>query len=131
MENLDFSRPGNFYRGNMHTHSTNSDGSLSPEAVCGAYRGEGHDFLVLTDHFMEVYGFPVTDTRSYRTGNFTTIIGAELHAPEISRGEIWHIKSVGLPFDFEPLGDAETGPEIAAPMRPVPSSASSIPPGTA
>ena len=84
MENLDFSRPGNFYRGNMHTHSTNSDGSLSPEAVCGAYRGEGHDFLVLTDHFMEVYGFPVTDTRSYRTGYFTTIIGAELHAPEIS-----------------------------------------------
>ncbi len=131
MENLDFSRPGNFYRGNMHTHSTNSDGSLSPEAVCGAYRGEGHDFLVLTDHFMEVYGFPVTDTRSYRTGYFTTIIGAELHAPEISGGEIWHIKSVGLPFDFEPLGDAETGPEIAAPMRPVPSSASSIPPGTA
>ena len=29
------------------------------------------------------------------------------------RGEIWHIKSIGLPFDFEPLGDGETGPEIA------------------
>ena len=113
MANLDFSRPGNFYKGNMHTHSTNSDGKLSPEAVCGAYRGKGYDFLVMTDHFMEVYGFPVTDTRPYRNGDFTTIIGAELHAPETSVGEIWHIKSIGLPFDFEPLGDGETGPEIA------------------
>ena len=113
MENLDFSRPGNFYKGNMHTHSTNSDGKLSPEVVCEAYRSKGYDFLVMTDHFMEVYGFPVTDTRPYRTGDFTTIIGAELHAPETSLGEIWHINSIGLPFDFELLGGGETSPEIA------------------
>ncbi|MBT6202620.1 MAG: CehA/McbA family metallohydrolase [Alphaproteobacteria bacterium] len=113
MDKLDFSRPDRFYKGNMHTHSTHSDGSLSAEAVCDAYRGEGYDFLVMTDHFMEVYGFPVTDTRPYRTDDFTTIIGAELHAPETAVGEIWHIKSIGLPFDFEPLREGETGPEIA------------------
>ncbi|MBC6439530.1 MAG: PHP domain-containing protein [Rhodospirillales bacterium] len=113
MDNLDFRWPGNFYKGNMHTHSTNSDGSLAPDAVCNAYREKGYDFLVMTDHFMEVYGYTVTDTRPYRTDDFTTIIGAELHAPETSVGEIWHIKSIGLPFDFEPLRDGETGPEIA------------------
>ncbi|MBN36544.1 MAG: phosphotransferase [Rhodospirillaceae bacterium] len=113
MDNLDFSRPDSFFKGNMHTHSTNSDGSHAPEAVCAAYREQGYDFLVMTDHFMEMYGFPVTDTRPYRTGDFTTIIGAELHAPETTVGEIWHIKSIGLPFDFEPLRDGETGPEIA------------------
>ncbi len=113
MDNLDFSRPGSFYKGNMHTHSTNSDGSHAPADVCRAYREKGYDFLVMTDHFMEVYGFPVTDTRPYRTDDFTTIIGAELHAPETRVGEIWHIKSIGLPFDFEPLREGETGPEIA------------------
>lgn len=113
MDNLDFSRPGSFYKGNMHTHSTNSDGSHAPADVCRAYREKGYDFLVMTDHFMEVYGFPVTDTRPYRTHDFTTIIGAELHAPETRVGEIWHIKSIGLPFDFEPLREGETGPEIA------------------
>ncbi len=113
MDNLDFSRPGSFFKGNIHTHSTNSDGSLAPADVCEAYRGKGYDFLVMTDHFMEVYGFPVTDTRPYRTDDFTTIIGAELHAPETRVGEIWHIKSIGLPFDFEPLREGETGPEIA------------------
>jgi len=113
LDNLDFSRPGSFYKGNMHTHSTNSDGSHAPADVCRAYREKGYDFLVMTDHFMEVYGFPVTDTRPYRTHDFTTIIGAELHAPETRVGEIWHIKSIGLPFDFEPLREGETGPEIA------------------
>jgi hypothetical protein len=67
----------------------------------------------MTDHFMEVYGFPVTDTRPHRTKDFTTIIGAELHAPRTGVGELWHIKAIGLPFDFEPLRPGESGPEIA------------------
>ena len=113
MENLDFGRPGRFYKGNIHTHSTSSDGRHPARDVCRAYREEGYDFLVLTDHFLEVYGFGVTDTRPFRTGDFTTIIGAELHAPETEAGEIWHIKAVGLPLDFEALRKDETGPEVA------------------
>ena len=103
----------NFFKGNMHTHSTYSDGDHSVEYVCGAYRDAGYDFLVMTDHFMERYEFPVTDSRPYRTEKFTTIIGAELHAPETAVGETWHIKAIGLPLDFAPLGPGETGPEIA------------------
>ncbi len=40
-----------WYKGNLHTHSTNSDGRLSPEEVIGLYREEGYDFLALTDHW--------------------------------------------------------------------------------
>ena len=29
---------GKFYKGNLHTHSTNSDGVLSPEIVCKKYK---------------------------------------------------------------------------------------------
>lgn len=113
LEHLDFGRPGSFFKGNVHTHSTNSDGNFGPEEVCRAYREKGYDFLVMTDHFMEAYGYPVTDTRPYRTADFTTVIGAELHAPETRLGELWHIKAIGLPFDFEPLREGESGPEIA------------------
>ncbi len=28
-------------------------------------------------------------------------------------GEYWHIVAAGLPLDFAPAGDEETGPEIA------------------
>jgi hypothetical protein len=109
-----FSAPGRFWKGNIHTHSTASDGVRTPEAVCATYREAGYDFLALTDHFMARYGFPIVDTRPHRTAGFTTILGAELHAPATSLGEIWHILAVGLPPDFAPLLPGETGPALAA-----------------
>ena len=62
---------------------------------------------------MSRYGFPISDTRPFRTNRFTTILGAELHAPVNSQNEIWHILAVGLPEDFAPNGAAETGVELA------------------
>jgi predicted metal-dependent phosphoesterase TrpH len=108
-----FQRRGRFYRGNLHTHSNISDGALTPEAVCAHYREAGYDFLALTDHFLPEYGFPVVDTKPFRTNRFTTIPGAEVHAPANSHGEEWHILAVGLPEDFPPTGDAESGVELA------------------
>ena len=112
-----FDKPGRFYRGNLHTHSTASDGALSPRAVCASYRRRGYDFISLTDHFREVYGYPVSDTTPFRTDRFTTLLGAELHAPETSLGDDWHILAVGLPLDFEPTGSHETGAQLAARAR--------------
>ena len=37
-------------RGNLHTHTTISDGELAPEQVIALYERLGHDFLALTDH---------------------------------------------------------------------------------
>jgi predicted metal-dependent phosphoesterase TrpH len=82
--------------------------------VCATYREAGYDFLALTDHFMAKYGYPIVDTRPFRTGQFTTILGAELHAPATQLGEIWHILAVGLPSEFAPLQEGETGAALAA-----------------
>jgi hypothetical protein len=109
-----FTAPGRFWKGNIHTHSTASDGVRTPEAVCATYREAGYDFLALTDHFMARFGFPIVDTRPFRTERFTTILGAELHAPATSLGETWHILAVGLPADFAPLLPDESGAGIAA-----------------
>ncbi|MFN4191304.1 MAG: CehA/McbA family metallohydrolase [Tabrizicola sp.] len=117
-----FTAPGRFWRGNLHTHSTRSDGVLPPEEVCRRYRDEGYDFLALTDHFIGSYGYPIVDTTSFRTNRFTTILGAELHSGAMENGELWHILAVGLPPDFapsdspdfHPKAGQETGAEIAA-----------------
>jgi hypothetical protein len=114
MLNNPFAQPGQFYRGNLHTHSTNSDGRHPPEDVIAFYRNAGYDFLALTDHFMERYGWKISDTRPLREDGFTTLIAAELHAPRTTVGELWHIKAVGLPVDFPPPVNGETGPELAA-----------------
>ena len=120
-----FTAPGQFYRGNLHTHSTLSDGVLSPEEVCRRYAAEGYDFIALTDHFVGQYDYPIADTTPYRSNSFTTILGAELHSGAMQNGEIWHILAVGLPDDFAPTNsphfrpvDAqESGPDIARRAR--------------
>lgn len=114
MYQLPFQQPGRFYRGNLHTHSTRSDGALTPEAVVEAYRARGYDFLALTDHFLERFDFPVTDTRALRSADFTTLLGAELHAPRTETGMDWHLVAAGLPLDFAPPSPGETGPQLAA-----------------
>lgn len=120
-----FDLPGRFWRGNLHTHSTNSDGVLAPQEVCRRYQAEGYDFIALTDHFIGFFNYPISDTLPYRNDAFTTILGAELHSGAMQNGELWHILAVGLPADFTPP-DApdfsahpgqETGPALAQRAR--------------
>lgn len=113
MRNLPFQQPGQFWRGNLHTHTDRSDGTLPPEAVCAYYRDNGYDFLALTDHFMERFNYPLTDAPDLRTDRFLPIIGAELHAGETTYSGLWHILAVGLPPDFPSNVADETGPQIA------------------
>ncbi|MFB2531621.1 PHP domain-containing protein [Paracoccus sp. p3-h83] len=116
-----FTAPGRFWRGNLHTHSDRSDGALPPAEVCRRYAAQGYDFIALTDHFVGLWGYPLVDTRPFRTPDFTTILGAELHSGAMANGELWHILAVGLPLDFAPsnsphfvpVGDQETAAQIA------------------
>jgi hypothetical protein len=108
-----FSQPGRFFKGNLHTHSTLSDGELEPAEVCRRYRDAGYDFICLSDHFLPAYDFPVSDTRTFRTDSFTTILGAEVHVPDTRLGEKWHLLANGLPLDFSPPRAGETAAELA------------------
>ena len=41
---------GRWLKGNVHTHTTQSDGRLAPEEIGRAYGKLGYDFVFLTDH---------------------------------------------------------------------------------
>ena len=120
-----FDLPGRFWRGNLHTHSTLSDGVLEPAEVCRRYRAQGYDFIALTDHFVGAFGYPIADTKPFRDDRFTTILGAELHSGAMENGELWHILAVGLPEDFAPshtpefvpVAGQESGAELAKRAR--------------
>ena len=83
-----FDKPGRFWRGNLHTHSNASDGVLPPDEVCRRYKAQGYDFIALTDHFIGIYDYPISDTIQYRDDAFTTILGAELHSGAMENGEL-------------------------------------------
>jgi hypothetical protein len=50
-------------RGNLHTHTTNTDGQNKPQSVIDKYARLGHDFLAISDH--DIY----TAGKQYRTWN--------------------------------------------------------------
>jgi len=114
MQQLPFAQPGHFWKGNLHTHTSRSDGAYDVEQVCQRYQDAGYDFVAITDHFLPRYHYPIVDTRALRNERFTTIIGAELHTDRTEMGEIWHILAVGLPLDFAPPAEDERAADLAA-----------------
>jgi hypothetical protein len=112
VKHLPFDKPGSFWKASLHTHTTRSDGKLTPTELATVYRNAGYHVLAVTDHFMERFGFPIVDTVPFQTEEFTTLLGAELHGPGLLLGP-WHILAVGLPPDFAHASAVETGPEIA------------------
>ena len=52
------------YKGQLHSHSTRSDGSSTPQEVITNYRNDGYDFLSITDH-MQSYNDPRDPTKNF------------------------------------------------------------------
>ena len=53
-----FSLPGYWFKGNLHCHTTQSDGLASPEEAVRWYYERGYDFLAITDHWVLTPGCP-------------------------------------------------------------------------
>jgi len=45
-----YQKQGKYYKAQLHTHSTNSDGQLSPEELIKRYKDTGYSYLAITDH---------------------------------------------------------------------------------
>lgn len=50
MEFKGFHGDGNWYKGNIHCHTTVSDGHLTPSQVLALYKSNGYHFLAISDH---------------------------------------------------------------------------------
>jgi len=66
-----------WYRGNLHTHTTRSDGDTAPEEVARWYKDNGYQFLVLSDHNRFTDPQPLNEVLG-ETGKFLLIPGEEV-----------------------------------------------------
>jgi len=64
-----------FRRGNIHTHTSRSDGDSPPRTVYSWYRDHGYDFVIVTDH--NRFTNP-DEYRSVETPGFIVIGGEEI-----------------------------------------------------
>ena len=85
-----FKQSGQWYRGNTHSHSTESDGRLPMAERFAAYREAGYDFLVLTDHRK------VNDVSAHSRDGFLAISGSEVHPSNPYGGDTYHIVGINL-----------------------------------
>lgn len=78
-------------RGNLHCHTTNSDGRLSPQEAVDWFAGAGYQLLALTDHDV------VTDPAALNAGGMCLLTATELTAAGAEMGGTYHLVSLGLP----------------------------------
>jgi hypothetical protein len=83
-----FSLPGQWFKGNLHAHSTKSDGLLTPEQLVDWYMSQGYQFLALTEHRVP------SEARSVAE-DFILISGIELDGIDPALG-IFHLVGLGL-----------------------------------
>ena len=77
---------GNFYKANLHCHTTVSDGKLTPEEVKDAYKAHGYSIVAYTDHDNMVCHPELSDA------SFIALNGYEYDALDDKRGR--HINVV-------------------------------------
>lgn len=83
-------------KGNLHTHTTNSDGRVAPQERLDGYVAEGYGFLCLSDHYKIT---PVDSVRAPK--GFVLIEGAELHPANPFGGQVHHFVCLNIHADMD------------------------------
>lgn len=89
-----FELPGRWYKANLHTHSSVSDGILPPAVRVAQYRKAGYSVLALTDHRK------TQDITGLGDRKILVLSGMEVHPVCHSPKGWWHIAAVGVPREL-------------------------------
>ncbi len=91
-----FSSDGEWLKGNLHLHTTESDGKVSPQEAVTIYAAHGYDFLAITDHQQ------VTETAELDAKGMVLIPGIELNGGQSELGS-YHMVAIGAdgPMSYE------------------------------
>ena len=88
-----FANKKNWYKGNLHTHTTLSDGQKDPQEVIDIYQQKGYDFLALTDH-----------RKPGKAGQYKNMLllpGAEWDYGNNGKYAVYHILAIGTESDLD------------------------------
>ena len=85
-----FAESGSWLRGNLHCHTSNSDGALKPQATVDAYAALGYDFLAITDHDQ------LTDPNQLDARGMTLIPGVEVSSLGEPPLDTIHLVALGV-----------------------------------
>ncbi len=100
------------FLGDLHMHTTGSDGDEVPQVVCANYRRYGYDFTVISDH--RRYDPSLDAMAFYRDvpTELTIVPGEEVHLPDVKgHHNAVHIVNFGGEFSINSLVEGEATEE--------------------
>jgi len=99
-----FTTTGNWYKANLHAHTTTSDGDTPLAERIGQYRQKGYHVLAVTDHDT------TNDLTGFSDKDFLALQGIETHPPCPFGGDLYHLVCLNIPqrMPFSQRADAET-----------------------
>ena len=97
-------------KGCLHTHTTCSDGKLSPQEVADAYESKGYDFIAFTDHdyllkpnYLETYGRVRASMMVFYGIELSVFVNGNIHVAKIEGDrEQLHVFNHISEYDFTP-----------------------------
>lgn len=100
----------NYRKACLHTHSTVSDGKLTPEEVRDAYRAEGYGILALTDHSAMIAHNDLTEP------DFLMLTGVEIDFPVENSQKTCHLCLLSRDPELQwiPFRDPQVKPHMEA-----------------
>ena len=78
---------GGWYKGNLHMHTTRSDGALDRDAAIRLYARKGYDFVAVTDHRI--------NGEEEDRGDITVLSGSEWDTGDNVHAPVFHILCIG------------------------------------
>jgi hypothetical protein len=91
-----FDLPGKWYKANLHTHTTTSDGQLPPQERIDQYHAGNYDVLALTDHGR------TNDIAALDGHGMLLVSGMEMHPLCPTHPNKYHIVALNVPYGFAP-----------------------------
>ena len=92
-----------WYKGNLHMHTTRSDGRRSYEDAVETYRKAGYDFIAVTDHW--IYG------EERKQKDFLILSGCEYNLGADPHEKVFHIVGFGMEQKPEINREENPGPQ--------------------
>jgi hypothetical protein len=84
-----FGRSGKWYKGNLHAHTTSSDGAFTHDELLECYREKGYDFVAITDHNKCL-------DPDVKSEDMLVIPGVEFNFYDMLTGAYFHLVGIGL-----------------------------------
>jgi hypothetical protein len=97
-----YDAPGSWLKGQVHLHSTASDGGLTPAELGARYGAAGYDFLALTDHWV------AADPAALPAGPPLWLPGVELDGRDDTGAEL-HVVCLGAVTGLDPAAGLLAG----------------------